>query len=556
MFHKQTRPRLRPFSGPTAALLWEQWRLFLLLLAGAVFTAAAGTLGLYINMLQHKIAEADALLLSDNMRRLCAIILPVLFCANVAGGVSFPQRLYRLPVATRRMVLYVAVPRLVFLPLTLFILLGFRMLMFGAPDWDAELRMTVLSIEALIACLALSWSLGAFRSWPAVFGQTLVIGLSVSLYDILGKPGVRYFLGPDILWPLAGCWAAGWILVLLAGPFRARSGIGLLWRLRRLRPTAPAQVASGGPIRLRRFSSPFEAQAWYERRTRGYAGLLYPLLFFVSIVLLGFQFFDFGASAAVFSTALNIAVLALGACFAVAASRRLVEAYRVRTGRFRFLAAKPISTQDLARVRFNTMWKGMESALLFAAAITILLWLVPPKPVLLTPSVWPLWLADAYRCLNGRALTWVVVWAAALWTCASMTALSTPNVLLMFAVWPLLQLAATYAPVRVLMDSGGNEVVVALTGLCLGAHVVRMFMRARRKALLSPVTMMLSLAVYSVLTCLVLTDIVFPMLWSENTLESFGHLVWTTVVLGALGLVVAPVAALPLQFDRWRHGGK
>jgi len=560
MLERTNRPRLRPFANPTRALLWEQWRSFLPFLGGAFMMAAAGALGLYINVRQHKIVEADAVYLTDLVRRLCSVALPALLCAGQGGRtVAFPQRMYRLPVTSRLMTLYVAVPRLLFLVVTLVMLLAFRVLLFGAPDGYSEVCMVVLSVEALLAGLGLSWWLGAFRDWPAVLGLVLVAGLSWAMYEILCSEHIQAWLWPEIVLPLAGCWAAGWTLVVLAGPFRARSGVGLLWRLRgRGRDAAQAHRVSGGPIRLRRFSSPFAAQAWYERRTRGYAGLLYPLLFFASIalLLLDSRFFDLGGYVPVFATMLGVAVQALGICFVAAAGRRLVEAYRVRAGQFRFLAAKPISTQDLARARLNAMWKSVEAALLFTLAITVFFWLVPPKPVLLTPSIWPLWLADAYQSFNERAFTWVLLWVALLWTGASMTALSTPKAIGMLAVWPLLQLTGTYEPVRVFLDAGGNEAVVALTGLCLGVHTVRMFMHARRKGLLLPLTATLSVAVYSVLTYLILQNIVFRRLWDPQTLDGTNHLVWTIEIVGALSLVVAPVAALPLQFDRWRHGGK
>ena len=73
MADKAKRPRLRPFSGPTAALLWEQWRSFIPFLGGAVFMAAAATAGLYVNVHQHKISETDAVFLSDFVRRLCCL---------------------------------------------------------------------------------------------------------------------------------------------------------------------------------------------------------------------------------------------------------------------------------------------------------------------------------------------------------------------------------------------------------------------------------------------------------------------------------------------------
>ncbi len=562
MLHKPNR--LRPFSGPTAALLWEQWRLFIPFIGGALFTEAAAAAGLYINLVQKSISLHDAVAGADVVPRLCSALLPALLCVTPASGIAFPGRLYRLPVTTRRMVLYVAVPRLVLLLATLLSLFGFRTLFFGLPDGGEVLRMTVFSVEALVACLALSWSLGAFRNWPAVLGQVLVVGMAWSLHDILGNQETRDFLGPDILWPVAGLWAVLWILVIFAGPDRARSGVSLLRRLRSgVKTSVQIRGVSGGAIQLRRFASPFEAQVWYERRTRGYAGLLYPLLFAVFVVLLAADvpIARWGGFVPAYFLTIGIVALSVAACFVVAACRRLMEAHRVRNGRFRFLAAKPVSTEELARARFHAMSRGTGAAVLFAVVMTAFFWLLPPTPLLFTPSLWPLWLADAYQSLDGLAFTWLLIWLLVLWVCASLTALSTPKVLAILLAWPLLQLGTTYAPVRDLMYYGGDEVVIALTGLCLAVHVAGMFYRAQRRGLISPVTVLLCAVAYMILAQ-TLTPYLAELVtwnsyrWNATYIPQTRFMAWTMEVLGVLTLAVAPFAALPLQFDRWRHGGK
>lgn len=564
MVMKDKPSRLRPFANPTGALLWEQWRMFRPFLAGAVFMAAAGTLGLYVNVLQDMVSRSDALLLSDFVRRLCSVFLPALFCANFAGGVSFAQRLYRLPVSTRRMVLYVAVPRLAFLLLTLLVLLGFRMLLLGAPDWDGELRMTVLSVLALVAGLAVSWSLGAVGDWMAICAQTVVIGVAYALFDILGVRDVRQFLGPDILWPLAGLWAVLGSLLIFAGPDRARSGISLLHRLRRGgRASAKVRALPGGSMRLKRFSSPFEAQAWYERRTRGYAGALYPLLFMTVLALLILRADPIGVTGFLpaFMITACLAALTVGACFVVTAARRLMEAHRVRAGRLRFLAAKPISTQDLARVRLHAMLCGAETAVLFALAVLLFFWLLPPMPVLLSPQFWPLWLAEAYQATNGTVLTWALVWVLLVWLSASLTAVSSPLVLALLAVFPLLRLGSVYGPVAAFMNHGGDVAVIALWGLGLLGHAAHLFFRAHRREILSPVTMLLCLAVYALLAKLLVTPISEQLVdvllrYYHGLIQPASFAACTLAALGLIALVIAPFAALPLQFDRWRHGGK
>jgi hypothetical protein len=198
----------------------------------------------------------------------------------------------------------------------------------------------------------------------------------------------------------------------------------------------------------------------------------------------------------------------------------------------------------------------MESCLLFMLSLFIMFWMVPPMPLALTPSLWPLWLAEAYQSLDAVSLTWVLLWGVLLWLCASLTAYSTPKALGMLLVWPFLQLAGTYAPVQWFLENGGDEAVVSLTGLCLAGYAVRMFLRARRKGLLSPVTAWLSLAAYLVLSYLIVQNIASHALCIQYGFFRADHMAWTIEILGAISLAVAPIAALPLQFDRWRHGGK
>ena len=556
MNNKASRPRLRPFGSPTAALLWEQFRLFIPFIGGAIFTEAAAAAGLYINVLQNSVSMRDALSGASVVPRLCSVLLPALLCVTPHSGIAFPGRLYRLPVATRRMVLYVAVPRLLFLLVTLLSLFGFRTLFFGMPQADEVLRMTVLAVLALLAGLALSWSLGAFKNWPALLAQMVVIGMAWSLYDILGKPEVRDALGPDILWPAAGLWAVFWTLILFAGPERARSGVSLLRRVAAWFRPAARRAASHGPVRLRRFSSPLEAQLWYERRTRGYAGLLYPLLFVLFAVMAAAEtrLLVWISFASAFSVTVIVAALAGAACFVVAACRAGMEAYRVRAGQFRFVAARPLSTADMARARFHAMWRGAGTAVLFALALAVLLWLLPPLPLLLTPSIWPVWLADVYRALDRTAALWLFVWGTLLWLCASLTVFSTPKILGILFAWPVMQLAATYNPVRDVMRAGGNEFLIALTGLCLVGYVAALFVRALRRGLLSPVTVLLCLAVYAALAQCLTPHVMGIVFWDGYPFTQTQYLVWTMEVLGVIALAVAPVAALPLQFDRWRHG--
>ncbi len=557
MADKPNRSR-RPFSSPTAALLWEQWRLFRPFLAGVVCMAVMGTLGLYINLLQHTVSRRDVVEISDFVRGMCGTFLPALFCANFCGGVSFPGRLYRLPVTTRRMVLYVAVPRLLFMLFTILFLLGFRMMLLGAPDWNAELRMIVLSMEALIAGLALSWSLGAVRNWLAVLALTGIVVGAWYLYDILGIK-VVWELSADTLWPLAALWALLWGLAVFAGPDRARSGfIGVRMSWRGKIHKAKARPLPGGPNQLRRFASPFEAQVWYERRTRGYAGLLYPLLFvlFTVLAMTSGSLLDVGRFYPDFFLTMMIAALSAGLCFIAAASRGLMELHRVRAGRFRFLAAKPISTQDMARARLHAMWRGAETAALFAAAMFAFFWLLPPMPLLMTTSIWPLWLADAYQSLNGLALAWMLIWLVLLWCCASLTVVSTPKALALVFAWPLLQLGTVYEPVRWVVSEGGDEVAIALTGVLLAAHVAGLFVRAWRRGLISPVTVLLCCVLYIVLAQMLVRHMV-EFLLPDGYFPSWKpYAAWTMEMLGVITLAVAPVAALPLQFDRWRHGGK
>jgi hypothetical protein len=373
------------------------------------------------------------------------------------------------------------------------------------------------------------------------------------------RGAARDLSGAALLWAAALCWAVLWGWAVFAGPVRARSAyIAVRRPWQRARSSTPTRPARVGPRRRKPFASPFEAQVWYERRSRGYAGMLYPLLFIVAVAYLWLRPFQlpFQLGMRPQFLPLSLAVLVAGACFIATAWRRLHEAYRVRTGRFRFFAAKPVSTQDMARARLHAMFRAAEAAVLFTLAVCALLWLLPPMPLLLTPRIWPLWVADAYQTINATILLWILTWLLLVWLSASLNEVSTPLALVALVAYPLLRLGSVYAPVQAVMDNGGDETVMALTGLVLMGHALFIFVRACRRRFLSPITALLSLVAYVALVWL-LAEFVTDALGARGFfLVDSRYAALMLLTLGLFALAVAPIAALPLQFDRWRHGGK
>jgi hypothetical protein len=111
------------------------------------------------------------------------------------------------------------------------------------------------------------------------------------------------------------------------------------------------------------------------------------------------------------------------------------------------------------------------------------------------------------------------------------------------------------------MNHGGDVAVIALWGLGLLGHAAHLFFRAHRREILSPVTMLLCLAVYALLAKLLVTPISEQLVdvllrYYHGLIQPASFAACTLAALGLIALVIAPFAALPLQFDRWRHGGK
>ncbi len=572
------------------ALAWEQWRVFRFYMAALVVMGACGVIGLRVNVARGSVHLNEAIYLSDALRLWFTLIIPAaLTFAGSNGKFGFPTRLYKLPVATRAMTLALFGSRAVLGLAAWCALLGVRGVCFGAPDWAVEARMLLSGGGVFIAALALVWTLGPVSEWLAFFAVavagSVVWPLNQWAESLHKARHAGFWVGPDLVLPVLGILLTVLFALLFAAPDRWRAGrFGL--RMPRAGGSAPAPRITAKTRRLKPFASPLEAQIWYERRTRGHAGMLYGFLLITLIIVafvsprLWFALFPgeaFG-NAFFFYLLLNLGTMALAACLVVTAIRRLMELSRVRRGHFRFVAVKPVSTGDLARARLYSSVRGAEAAALFVLALLALLMLTPPKPVLLSPEIWPLWLSEAYQALTPAIVLWGALWLLGLWIAASMNTHSSIRVIGVLCVWPLLQLLKTYAPVDWLARHGLEWALAFGCAAGLLAYVAALFLRARRRGFLSPVTGLLCLAVFA------LAGMAFfkPLIgWVTS---SFGHsahvalnnptvseisfysdnktfLPWeypmaTLIVFSLLALALAPVAALPLQYDRWRHGGK
>ncbi len=553
---------------PHAAVVWEQVRAYQSVTLGMAGVGLLGAGGLLLNWKMGLIAFMDLLGIFDLYCAAAFAGTGMLLAINHQPGAArqpFPARLFRLPMPVETLSTLVLVARLALLAVLWAFLLLLRVLLMAPPE-SAGLVVfcLIVGLAWFAGLLAANWFVGGRNTlfwWVWVF----LVNLSAFMAVFKAEDLLRIFGGGDLIGMAAVALLFMALQCVRAVRFQRSRGLEeeklpVLDVFRR----QTARTQAGAPV----FQNALDAEIWFMgRQYRGGRLWMFPVMFLAAAAAKYFLG-SFGLvgdpDALLFLLLAPIALVAMHALYWM-----ISDAYRGRVGALAFVAARPLSTADFARARLVVASRQVLWDLALVAGVPLLvMWVIPPWPVLFHPEAWPMVFNGFYQTLGWQELRLFGAVVLLLWVIRAIPPSTAWKAALIFGA-PLVTIWMAEIYDLDFNEKNSIEVVSAVSvfiGGLLSLLLLLSLLKMRRLRVAHWMGLAAAVAAWMLLFHLYGMDvheiIKGLVLWSYFTSRGlvrgdfigWGYeLAFMTLGCGLAALAVMPFAAMPLQWHRWRH---